>query len=114
MEFRLVLVRSRLIISTIGEAMRIDLKLSDTQLGLLGGLAFALFYAAMGIPMARLAERGARVKLIGFTALLWSGATAACGMTSHFWHLLLARMGVGIGEAGFLPDRKSTRLNSSH
>src|SRR3546814_5542750 len=58
----------------------------------------------MGIPMARLAERGARVKLIGFTALLWSGATAACGMTSHFWHLLLARMGVGIGEAGFLPS----------
>src|SRR3546814_13829821 len=61
----------RVIISTIGEAIRIDLKLSDTQLGLLGGLAFALFYAAMGIPMARLAERGARLGRASWRDIEW-------------------------------------------
>ncbi|MDE1184712.1 MFS transporter [Paraburkholderia sp.] len=93
----------RTIIAVVGEAIRRDLQLSDLQLGMMGGLAFALFYAVLGIPLARLAERFNRVRLIAVVTVLWSIMTALCGAAGGYVQLLLCRMGVGVGEAGFTP-----------
>lgn len=97
----------RILVATVGQALKVDLQLSDLQLGLLGGLAFALFYTVMGIPVARLAERFSRVKLISLSVALWSAMTALCGVAGNFTQLLLCRMGVGIGEAGGTPASHS-------
>lgn len=97
----------RTIISIIGQAMKQDLALSDTQLGLLGGTAFAFLYAFGGIPVGRLAERANRVNLLTVAMLLWSGLTALCGLASSFTQLLLIRMGVGIAESGCSPPAHS-------
>ena len=93
----------RTIIAVVGEAIRRDLQLSDLQLGMMGGLAFSLFYAVLGIPLARLAERFNRVRLIAGVTVLWSIMTALCGAAGGYLQLLLCRMGVGVGEAGFTP-----------
>ncbi len=93
----------RTIISVAGEAIRRELHLSDLQLGLLGGLAFSLFYAALGIPLARLAERRSRVGIIAAVTAIWSVMTALTGAAGSFTQMLLCRMGVGVGEAGFTP-----------
>jgi predicted MFS family arabinose efflux permease len=93
----------RTIIAVVGEAIRRDLALSDLQLGLMGGLAFSFFYAALGIPLARLAERRSRVRLIAIVTALWSIMTMLSGAAANFVQLLLCRIGVGIGEAGFTP-----------
>jgi MFS transporter, Spinster family, sphingosine-1-phosphate transporter len=77
-----------------------DLNLTDTQLGFLTGLAFALFYSVMGIPIARWADRGNRVTVIAVTTALWSVAVALCGMAGSFVQLLSIRVGVAVGEAG--------------
>ena len=74
--------------------------LTDTHKGLLMGLAFALFYATLGVPVARLADRYSRKVIIGSAITLWSTATALCGAATGFWSLFLARMTVGVGEAG--------------
>ncbi|CAM5610803.1 hypothetical protein RLIN73S_03017 [Rhodanobacter lindaniclasticus] len=71
------------------------------------GLAFALFYTAMGIPLARLSERVNRVSLIAVCLTIWSGMTALCGLANNFLHLFLCRIGVGIGEAGCTPPAHS-------
>lgn len=84
-----------------------DLQLSDTQLGLLTGLAFALFYALAGIPIARLADRWVRSRLIALALLAWSGMTALSGAAQSFWQLAVARVGVGVGEAGCVPASQS-------
>ena len=84
-----------------------DLSLSDTQLGLLTGIAFALFYSVMGIPIARWADRGNRVTIIAVTAAAWSVMVALCGLAGSFAQLLLIRVGVGIGEAGVGPPAHS-------
>lgn len=97
----------RTIISTIGQAIKVDLKLTDTQLGLLGGLAFALLYTTLGIPIARLAERHSRVNIITIAIVIWSGFTALCGMATNFVQLMLFRVGVGVGEAGLSPPAHS-------
>lgn len=97
----------RTIISIIGQAIKVDLKLSDTQLGLLGGLYFALLYTLLGIPIARLAERKNRVSIIAVSLFIWSGFTAFCGMASSFVQLAIFRFGVGIGEAGCSPPSHS-------
>ncbi|CAN7268887.1 MFS transporter [Phenylobacterium sp. LjRoot164] len=97
----------RTIISTIGQAIKVDLKLTDTQLGLLGGLAFALLYTTLGIPIARLAERHSRVNIITIAIVVWSAFTALCGMATSFLQLLLFRVGVGVGEAGLSPPAHS-------
>ena len=97
----------RTIISTIGQAIKVDLKLTDTQLGLLGGLAFALLYTTLGIPIARLAERHSRVNIITVAIVIWSGFTALCGMATSFVQLMLFRVGVGVGEAGLSPPAHS-------
>ncbi len=90
----------RTIISILAPPIKEDLGLSDTQLGLLGGTAFALFYTSLGIPVARLADRTSRTWIMTISLTLWSGFTALCGVAQTFVHLFLARLGVGVGEAG--------------
>jgi predicted MFS family arabinose efflux permease len=97
----------RSIISIIASAMKIDLELTDTELGLLGGTAFAMLYAFGGIPMARLAERISRVNIIAIALIVWSSLTALCGVAATFTQLLLIRMGVGVAEAGCSPAAHS-------
>lgn len=97
----------RTIISAIGQAIKDDLKITDTQLGLLGGLYFALLYTILGIPVARLAERVSRVGIISAAIFVWSGFTALCGMASSYAALAACRFGVGVGEAGLSPPAHS-------
>lgn len=97
----------RTIISTIGQAIKDDLKITDTQLGLLGGLYFALLYTFLGIPIARLAERFNRVNIIAGAIAIWSGFTALCGTAHSFAMLAFYRFGVGFGEAGLSPPAHS-------
>lgn len=87
--------------------IKIDLHLSDTQLGFLTGIAFALFYSVMGIPIARWADRGNRVLIIALTTGLWSVAVALCGFAANFVQLLLIRVVVAVGEAGCIPPAQS-------
>jgi len=90
----------RQIIGVLAVPIKAELGLSDRQLGLMGGIAFALFYSGLAIPIAWLADRRSRVNIIAVSVALWSAFTALCGLAQNFWHLFLARMGVGIGEAG--------------
>lgn len=93
----------RMIIAVVGEPIRQEFGLSDFQLGIMGGAAFAIFYGGIGIPLARLAERISRVGIVATATALWSIMTMVSGLAGSYLHLLLARMGVGIGEAGFTP-----------
>lgn len=97
----------RQILAILQELIRADLRLSDTQLGLVAGFAFAIFYATLGIPVARLADRGNRINIIAIALALWSAMTAICGLAQNFVQLLLARIGVGVGEAGSSPPSHS-------
>ena len=99
----------RQIVNILAEPIKAELKLSDTQLGLLAGPAFALFYAVLGIPIARYADRASsnRVTLIAAALALWSAMTVLCGFAQNFGQLLLARIGVGVGEAGCTPAAHS-------
>lgn len=99
----------RQIVNILAEPIARDLQLSDTQIGLMTGLAFALFYTVLGIPIARFADRGttSRPRLIAVALALWSAMTALCGVAQNFWQLLLARIGVGVGEAGCTPPAHS-------
>lgn len=90
----------RQIIGILAEPIKLDLGLTDSQLGWMGGTAFALFYTALAIPLAMLADRRDRSWIITLGLALWSAATALCGMAQNFWQLFLARMSVGVGEAG--------------
>ncbi len=90
----------RQIIGILAVPIKAELALSDTQLSLMGGIAFALFYSGLAIPIAWLADRRNRVNIIAGSVALWSLFTALCGLAQNFWHLFLARMGVGVGEAG--------------
>lgn len=93
----------RQILNILQEPIKADLGLSDTQLGMLTGLSFALVYCIAGIPVARLADTFSRKTVITVSLALWSGFTALCGLTSNFLQLLGARLGVGLGEAGGSP-----------
>lgn len=97
----------RLALGLLLQDIKTDLHLSDTQLGLLSGIAFALFYSIMGIPLARWADRGNRVTIISLTAAVWSVMVALCGLATSFAQLLLIRVGVAIGEAGCIPPAHS-------
>ncbi|MDA1075835.1 MAG: MFS transporter, partial [Proteobacteria bacterium] len=97
----------RSILSILIEPIKADLELTDTQLGFLGGLAFAVFYSTLGIPIAALADRWSRVKVLSIAIVIWSGMTAICGLATNFWQLLIARIGVGVGEAGASPPSHS-------
>ncbi|HZZ36744.1 MAG TPA: MFS transporter, partial [Caulobacteraceae bacterium] len=97
----------RTIIATIGPKIREDLHLTSTQIGLLGGLYFALLYTLLGIPIARFAERFNRVSIIAAALVVWSGFTALCGTAINFTVLAAYRFGVGVGEAGCSPPSHS-------
>lgn len=102
----------RQIINILAESIKRDLRITDTQLGLLTGTAFGLFYAVLGIPIARLADRTNRVTVLSVSLFGWSLFTGICGLAAGFTQLLLARLGVGIGEAGGTPASQS--LLSDH
>lgn len=90
----------RQIVGILAVPIKAELLLSDTQLSLMGGLAFALFYTFLGIPVAWLADRFSRVWIMTAALTIWSAMTAACGFAQNFTQLFLARLGVGVGEAG--------------
>jgi MFS family permease len=90
----------RQIVGILAVPIKADLNLTDTQLGLMGGLAFALFYTGLGIPVAMLADRWKRTWIMTAALTIWSAMTAACGLAQNFWQLFLGRLGVGVGEAG--------------
>lgn len=90
----------RVIVGILAQPIKVELGLTDTQLGWMGGPAFALFYTFLGIPIARLADRTSRTWIMTGALTLWSGFTALCGQAQSFWQLLAARAGVGVGEAG--------------
>ena len=97
----------RQILAILAQSIKTDLGLTDTQIGLLSGLAFGIFYATLGIPIARLADRYSRVNIISICLAIWSAMTAISGFAQNFWQLLVARIGVGIGEAGGSPPSHS-------
>ncbi|MBA4750672.1 MAG: MFS transporter [Sphingopyxis sp.] len=113
----------RTIISILQEPLKRDLGLSDTQLGLVSGTAFALFYSVLGVPIARLAERVDRPRIIAAALAIWSLMTMMCGLATGFIQLFLYRVGVGVGEAGgtppahalisdlFPPERRATAIS---
>ncbi|HEY1146167.1 MAG TPA: MFS transporter [Allosphingosinicella sp.] len=97
----------RQIINILAESIKRDLAISDTELGLLTGTSFGIFYSLLGIPIARLADRWSRVGIISFSLFLWSLLTAASGLAQSYAQLFLMRLGVGVGEAGGSPPAQS-------
>lgn len=93
----------RQILSILNEQLKAEFGLSDTQLGVLGGVAFATLYSVLGLPIARWADRGSRVNIIALAIVVWSAFTALTAYARVTWHLVVARIGVGIGEAGCSP-----------
>lgn len=114
----------RQILVILQEPIKESLQLSDTQLGLLTGFAFAIFYVTLGIPIARLADSSNRKNIVAVSLTIWSAMTAISGLAQNFTHLLLARIGVGIGEAGgsppshaiisdyYPPEKRATALST--
>lgn len=112
----------RQLVNILLEPIKREFNASDTEMGLLTGLAFVLFYATMSIPLARLADRSSRRNILVIAMAVWSAMTAFCGMSANFVQLALSRFGVGIGEAGggpasysmvadyVRPQRRSTAL----
>lgn len=91
----------RAVFSVMAPLMRVELGLTDSQIGILQGLAFALLYGGLGIPVGRLAERRSRVRIIAIATAVWSAATTLSGFATNYLQMLLTRVGVGMGEAGF-------------
>ena len=112
----------RQILGILAQPIKADLQLSDTQFGAIGGLAFALLYSVLGIPLALLADKTSRSGVIAGALAFWSAFTALCGTAHGYWQLFLFRLGVGIGEAGgvapsyaliadyFPPERRARAL----
>lgn len=97
----------RQVVNILAEPIKKDLGLHDWQLGMMTGMAFALFYTVLGLPIARLAERANRAWIISGAIAAWSGFTLLCGFAQNFPQLILARIGVGVGEAGCTPPSHS-------
>jgi MFS family permease len=97
----------RQLLSILQESVKKEMLLSDAQLGLLTGFAFAMFYVLAGLPIARWADRGNRRNIVAGSLVVWSLMTALCGMAQNYWQLLAARIGVGVGEAGGSPPSHS-------
>lgn len=97
----------RQVLNILAESIKQELALSDTQLGIVTGLAFALFYSLLGIPIARFAERADRPRLIAIAISVWSAFTILCGFAGSFAQMLICRLGVGVGEAGGVPPSHS-------
>ena len=102
----------RQILNLLVGPIRRDLAISDTQMSLLMGFSFALFYTLCGIPLGRMADRNSRRGLIAAGMLVWSAMTAACGLAKNYWHFLFARVGVGAGEAALSPAAYSLIADS--
>src|ERR1700730_4953376 len=100
-------IADRFSISTLIEPIRQELRLSDSGIAFLTGVALALFYVTVGIPIAALADRKSRRNILAIALAIWSGMTALCGLAQNYWQLLLARFGVGTGEAGGTPPSTS-------
>ena len=100
-------IADRYVMSTVLEQIRLDLKLSDGGVAFLTGVSLALFYVSMGIPLSWIADRYNRRNLLAISITLWSVMTTLCGLSKGYTQLLLARMGVGIGEAGGTPSCNS-------
>ncbi|MDB5430840.1 MAG: transporter [Caulobacter sp.] len=97
----------RVVVGVLGEAIKTDLKISDTDLGLLTGITFVIFYGVLGVPIGRLADRFNRKWVLASCLTLWSLMTAVSGVAANFTQLMIARMGVGVGEAGCTPTAHS-------
>ena len=97
----------RQVINILAEPIKRDLTLADWQIGMMSGLAFALFYTVLGVPIARFAETRNRPQIIAGALTIWSGFTALCGVAQNFVQLCLFRIGVGVGEAGCTPPAHS-------
>ena len=97
----------RNILGILGQSIKDELGISDTAFGFLGGIAFAIFYTFMGIPIARLADRKSRKTILSVCLVIWSAMTAMCGFVQSFVHLTLCRIGVAVGEAGGSPPSHS-------
>jgi predicted MFS family arabinose efflux permease len=97
-------IADRYVMSTVLEPIRLELKLSDGGVAFLTGVSLALFYVTMGIPLSWVADRHNRKNLLAISMTIWSAMTALCGMSQGYMQLLLARIGVGIGEAGGTPS----------
>ncbi|WP_440958669.1 MFS transporter [Oceanicaulis sp. LC35] len=93
----------RMIIGLLIEPLKADLGLTDTQVSLLQGFAFAIFYTIVGLPLGRLIDRASRMRIVAAGVAFWSVMTASCGLATQYWQLFLARMGVGVGEATLSP-----------
>lgn len=93
----------RQVMTLLIEPIKADLAINDTQVSLLIGFAFSIFYISMAIPIARLVDRGNRVNIISLGVFFWSLMTAICGLAKNYWQLFLARVGVGVGEATLTP-----------
>ena len=100
-------IADRYVMSTVLEQIRLDLHLSDGGVAFLTGVSLALFYVGMGIPLSWIADRYNRRNLLAISITLWSLMTTMCGLSRGYWQLLLARMGVGVGEAGGTPSCNS-------
>ena len=100
-------IADRFSISTLIEPIRLELHLSDSGVAFLTGVALAVFYVTVGMPVAALADRSNRRNILVTSLALWSGMTAVCGLAQNYWQLLLARFAVGVGEAGGTPPSTS-------
>ncbi len=100
-------IADRYVVSTVLEPIRVEFRLSDTGVGWLTGVSLALFYITVGLPIARIADRSNRRNIVAAALITWSAMTALLGLTQNFWQFLLARIGVGIGEAGCTPPSTS-------
>jgi len=97
----------RMILSVLMPAIKAEFQVSDAAMGFLAGTAFAIFYATLGVPIAILADRSNRKNIISAAVAIWSVMTAVCGLAPNFWSFALARVGVGVGEAGGSPPSHS-------
>ena len=97
----------RQLLSILAKPIQDDLGISDGQIGRISGLYFAMFYCVLAIPVGWLADRTHRVRVLSLACALWSAATVACGLSANYLQLVLARMSVGVGEAGGVPPSYS-------
>src|SRR5215469_13087298 len=97
----------RQVVNIVAEKIKLDLHLTNADIGLVSGGVFAIFYTVLGIPIARAAERFSRPLILSGSMAIWSGFTVVCGLSANFGQLLLGRLGVGFGEAGCTPSAHS-------
>ena len=100
-------IADRYVVTTVMESMRLDLKLSDSGIAFLTGVPLAVFYVSLGLPLSWLADRADRRNILAAALVIWSGMTALCGLSQTYLQVLLARIGVGVGEAGGTPPSNS-------